>query len=840
MATLSNRTMTRWSAVALACAALLAACGGGDDSPATTGPLALKTLDGSAPVVVAHRGASGYLPEHTLEAYTLAIDLGADVVEPDLIATKDGVLIARHDPNLDYSTNVASRPEFAARKKTTQVDGETQTGWFASDFTLAEIKTLGAITTDAERATVYNGAFKVVTFQEIIDLVKAKSAAKGRTIAIYPETKNPTYHRALGLPLEDTLIAQLVAAGWNSKTAPVYVQSFEPSSLKTLRSKGLNTRLIQLIDADDVDLKTGALTFAAPYDRPYDWFKAGDTRLFSAMVTPAGLAEIKTYADEHRSVEALHRAGQGHAGRERRRQGPERRWQGQLGRRHHADPDDADCRCAQGGPLRPRLHLPQRAAPPGLRLPGRSEGRVPAVLPAGPGRPVLRLRRHGHRRPPRLPDRNGTLNMSQRTPLFALTAVALLAMTACGTDEPLGTSAASTTPFTVKIVGFNDYHGTLQSPGTFGTNTAVPTASRPAVGGADYLAGHVNKLKAQNPLNVVVGAGDFIGASPLISSLFNDEPAIETLNRIGVEFNAVGNHEFDHGSAELLRLQNGGCKVVAGAADPNSCKGLAAGTPVPFEGAKFKWLSANVVDTATGKPLLPAYGIKTFNGVKMAFIGMTLQATPTIVTPSGVAGLSFKDEAATVNALIPELRAQGVESIVVLVHQGGFQSATSLSDINGCDGDLAGSDIATVVKQLDNAVDLVISGHTHAAYNCSAGTVDVTSTAGVVSTKARTTGLANATGRRVPVTSASSFGRVLSDIDVTIDPTTRDITAVQATNRLVDRTDTTVTPDSAIQAIVKAYNDLISPLANKVIGAVKAELPATAADAACNMPAGRS
>ncbi|WP_338413355.1 bifunctional metallophosphatase/5'-nucleotidase [uncultured Sphaerotilus sp.] len=428
--------------------------------------------------------------------------------------------------------------------------------------------------------------------------------------------------------------------------------------------------------------------------------------------------------------------------------------------------------------------------------------------------------------------------MSQRTPLFALTALALLAMTACGTDEPLGTPAASTTPFTVKIVGFNDYHGTLQSPGTFGTNTTVPTASRPAVGGADYLAGHVAKLKAQNALNVVVGAGDFIGATPLISSLFHDEPAIETLNRIGLEFNAVGNHEFDHGSAELLRLQNGGCKVVAGAADPNSCKGLTAGTPVPFEGAKFKWLSANVLNTATGKPLLPAYGIKTFNGVKVAFIGMTLQATPTIVTPTGVAGLSFKDEAATVNALIPELRAQGVESIVVLVHQGGFQSATSLSDINGCDGDLAGSDIATIIKQLDNAVDLVISGHTHAAYNCSAGTVDVTSTAGVVSTKARTTGLANATGRLVPVTSASSFGRVLSDIDVTIDPTTRDITAVQATNRLVDRTDTTVTPDSVVQAIVKAYNDLVSPLANKVIGAIKAELPATAADAACNMPAG--
>jgi 5'-nucleotidase len=429
--------------------------------------------------------------------------------------------------------------------------------------------------------------------------------------------------------------------------------------------------------------------------------------------------------------------------------------------------------------------------------------------------------------------------MLQRTPLFALTATALLAMAACGTDEPLGTPAASTTPFTVKIIGFNDYHGTLQSPGTFGTNTSVPTASRPAVGGADYLAGHVSKLKGQNPLNVVVGAGDFIGASPLISSLFNDEPAIETLNRIGVEFNAVGNHEFDHGATELLRLQNGGCKVVAGAADPNSCKGLTVGTPVPFEGAKFKWLSANVLNTATGKPLLPAYGIKSFNGVKVAFIGMTLQATPTIVTPTGVAGLSFQNEAATVNALIPELRAQGVESIVVLVHQGGFQSATSLSDINGCDGDLAGSDIATVVQQLDNAVDLVISGHTHAAYNCSAGTVDVTASAtGVVSSTPRKTGLPNAKGRLVPVTSASAFGRVLSDIDVTIDPVTRDITAVAATNRLVDRTDTTVTPSSAIQAIVKAYNDLISPLANKVIGAIKAELPATAADAACNMPAG--
>ncbi|WP_374483611.1 glycerophosphodiester phosphodiesterase [Zoogloea sp.] len=283
----------RLTPVALACcsALLLSACGGSNDGNS------LSTLNGDAPLVVAHRGASGYLPEETLEAYSMAIDMGADVVEPDLISTKDGVLIARHDPNLAYSTDVANHPEFASRKKTTQVDGETQTGWFASDFTLAEIKTLGGISTDAERPQQYNGLYKVITFQELIDLVKAKSAATGRTIAVYPETKNPTYHRDLGLPLEDKLIDLINKAGWNSKTAPIFVQSFEPSSLKYMRSKGLNTKLIQLIDADDVNLKTGALTYAVPYDKPYDWAKAGDSRLFSAMVTPAGLAEIKTYAD---------------------------------------------------------------------------------------------------------------------------------------------------------------------------------------------------------------------------------------------------------------------------------------------------------------------------------------------------------------------------------------------------------------------------------------------------------------------------------------------------------------------------------------------------------------
>ena len=281
------RNLAAITAVALA----VAACGGNDSLEP------LKTLDGSVPLVVAHRGASGYLPEHTLESYARAIELGADVVEPDVVVTKDGILIARHEPNLTSTTNVASKPEFASRRTTKKVDGADETGWFASDFTLAEIKTLGALITDAERPQQFNGLYKIPTLQEIVDLVKARSAATGRPIAIYPETKHPTFHRQLGLPMEDKLIALIQAAGWNSKTAPVYVQSFEPGSLKEMRAKGLQTRLIQLIDADDYDLKTGKLTYAAPYDRPYDWTLSGDTRLYSAMVTPAGLAEIKTYAD---------------------------------------------------------------------------------------------------------------------------------------------------------------------------------------------------------------------------------------------------------------------------------------------------------------------------------------------------------------------------------------------------------------------------------------------------------------------------------------------------------------------------------------------------------------
>jgi glycerophosphoryl diester phosphodiesterase len=268
----------------------LAACA----NPTST---SLKTLDGNPPLVAAHRGASGYLPEETIEAYVKAIELGADFIELDLISTKDGVLIARHDPNLGINTDVATHPEFAARKRTTKVDGETQTGWFADDFTLAEIKTLGAISTDAERPQEFNGRFRVATFQEVIDLAKRKSQETGRTIGIYPETKNPSYFRQLGLPLEDKLLAMLTEAGWNSRSAPVLLQSFEPGSLKYMRSRGTTLRMVQLIDGDSVDLKTGAITYGVPSDRPYDWTLSGDKRNFDAMVTPTGLAEIKSYAD---------------------------------------------------------------------------------------------------------------------------------------------------------------------------------------------------------------------------------------------------------------------------------------------------------------------------------------------------------------------------------------------------------------------------------------------------------------------------------------------------------------------------------------------------------------
>ena len=278
----------RPAALALTAALALAACGG-SDSPS------YPTLNGDTPLVIGHRGASGYRPDHTLESYKLAIDMGADFIEPDLVATKDGVLVARHEPNITGTTDVAARPEFASRKTTKNVDGVNEEGWFVSDFTLAELKTLRAVQPLSDRDQSFNGKFQIPTFEEVLDLAKAEGTKAGRTVGVYPETKHPTYHAKLGLPLEDRLLAVLAKYGYTTKASPVIVQSFEVSNLKYLRTK-TQVRLVQLVDANDVNAD-GSMDLTAPYDKPYDFAVAGDSRTFASLLTPAGLKEIKTYAD---------------------------------------------------------------------------------------------------------------------------------------------------------------------------------------------------------------------------------------------------------------------------------------------------------------------------------------------------------------------------------------------------------------------------------------------------------------------------------------------------------------------------------------------------------------
>lgn len=253
------------------------------------------TLDGKAPLVIGHRGASGYLPEHTLESYKRAIELGADFIEPDVVATKDGELVVRHEPNITATTDVSTRPEFAARKTTRQVDGVAETGWFTTDLTLAELKTLRAKQAMPERDQSHNGKYALPTLREVLDLARSESARTGRTIGVYPETKHPTYHVTAGLALEDRLLRLLAEYGYTSKSSPVIVQSFEVGNLKYLRSKTA-VRLVQLVDGDGVDAQ-GKVTLAPPFDKPYDFAVARDSRTFADLLTPAGLREIKTYAD---------------------------------------------------------------------------------------------------------------------------------------------------------------------------------------------------------------------------------------------------------------------------------------------------------------------------------------------------------------------------------------------------------------------------------------------------------------------------------------------------------------------------------------------------------------
>jgi glycerophosphoryl diester phosphodiesterase len=264
-------------------------------APATTQAEPRRHAD-NAPLVIGHRGgATGYLPDHTLENYALGIQLGADYVEPDLVATKDGVLIARHEPNLIATTNVKDFPQFADRKRLEVIDGFSEEGFFARDFTLAEIKQLRAVQPLSDRDPSFNGKFEIPTLDEVIDFVKRKSHEEGRVIGIYPETKHPTYHQEHRLALEDRLLAVLTKHGLNHRRAPVFIQSFETANLKYLRSR-TGVRLVQLVDANDVN-PDGTLDFTPPFDRPYDWTASGRPGLFKDLVTPQGLAEVRTYAD---------------------------------------------------------------------------------------------------------------------------------------------------------------------------------------------------------------------------------------------------------------------------------------------------------------------------------------------------------------------------------------------------------------------------------------------------------------------------------------------------------------------------------------------------------------
>lgn len=330
----------------------LAACGGGDGGSL----FGFNTLDGNQPLVIGHRGLPGLYPEETQPAYEGAADAGADSLEEDLHLTKDCVLVARHNPWLSDNTNISAvaqtNPVVAARKRTVPgvqvpvtyslaqyggpatylsdrtssdpksvlqslvVDGEDHTGdWSITDFTVAELKQwIGGTTYDArnERPTALNGKYPILTMQEIIDIAKAKSASTGRTITVYPESKNPYWNNAQAIangcgtgthPFEDAIVKLIKDNNLNSKTAPIFVQSFDPASLKYMRAIGLNTRVVQLIDGNDVNYKTGEMIYQTndAYNfvdgRPYSWTLNGDGRYFGAMLTPAGLAEIKTYAD---------------------------------------------------------------------------------------------------------------------------------------------------------------------------------------------------------------------------------------------------------------------------------------------------------------------------------------------------------------------------------------------------------------------------------------------------------------------------------------------------------------------------------------------------------------
>jgi 5'-nucleotidase len=363
----------------------------------------------------------------------------------------------------------------------------------------------------------------------------------------------------------------------------------------------------------------------------------------------------------------------------------------------------------------------------------------------------------------------------------------------------------------VHLLAWNDFHGNLEPAG-------LNIYGRFA-GGAAFLAKAVeDKQKQYGHRQATILAGDNIGASPLVNGLFNEEPATVVSNLMHVDYASVGNHEFDKGKDELRRIQDGGCPAAG-------CKGAPYAverhgrvkTTDTYPGADFQYLSANVIDNATGKPLFPAYGIKQFPSssgrpISVGFIGEVLQSTPTIVTPTGVAGLDFTDEADAANQAAKDLARQGVRIPVLVIHQGGFQTGAPTAP-GGCAGNLAGTDIEAIAKRLDPSIKVIVSGHTHVEYRCTITINGVTRL----------------------ITSAASFGRILSDIKLTVDDRTDQLVSAEATNSIVENALNTPGPgvvrqedpakaDPTVAGIVKQYVTASAPLANTVIGKIQGDL----------------
>ncbi len=379
-------------------------------------------------------------------------------------------------------------------------------------------------------------------------------------------------------------------------------------------------------------------------------------------------------------------------------------------------------------------------------------------------------------------------------------AAALPASAGETSSKPSGLGHSKPTRYQdVQLLSFNDLHGNLEPPsGSSGRVTEIQadgTTKTIDAGGVEYLATHLREARGDNPYSITAAGGDMVGASPLISGLFHDEPTIEALNGLDLDVTAVGNHEFDEGAKELGRLQNGGCHPTDGC----YVKGK------KFKGADFPYLAANVLDEKTRKPILKPYWVWKNNGVKVGFIGVTLEDTPCVVSAEGVKGLKFKDEVETINKYAKELEKQGVKSVVALIHEGGLPASTAYNF--DCDAAGGGSGISgpivDIAKNITPKVDALVTGHTHAAYACT---------------------IPDPSGKPRTVTSAASFGRLYTDTTLFYDRGTGDIarTAVSAANHVVTRT---VAKAADMTALIARWNTLAAPIGNRAVGYISGDIP---------------